>query len=552
MKLWRKHWNMWLAATTLLAATAVYAPKAEACGCVSFFNDDDQFASYAMTAAASLDSKGIMQGDTQRNFHPTATLTREEMAVVLAKMMKLPTPATSATGWSAPYIQAVTAAGLMVGDETGNFHPEQPLTRQELAATLVRAIKLDTTGQGKNGTVTDRDAISPWARDAVQAALQLGLMHGDTETAFNPLGLAERQQAAVVINNALLYQGVRENLNQRLQAIQEHDQAKFLATFDPDQTLATTRVEQTHWFQDLTAGSIRDYRVEIVHLEVSPPMHIDVTLNQTYTLDGKPHDLTYHEAYKFYGEGIFDAGENFYSLPSEHFVVHFAKEDEATARKVRDEAEAAYADLQTRYPHDTPPGHQLDIKLYRDPEQLRQSVKLSFAWQFAGWYEYGESIKLSSKPGATGEYRSKIQHEMVHELTIGLSNNNLPYWLAEGLATYYAAPEGSEVTVFPMEYNSIAKLETINLEALTDNLEISNYYNTAGNIVTFFAKTYGEEKVRELVKALGEYPYQEGTVGVHDAENAKRLHETLPRVFGKTSEQLNAEWQTWIKAQRSK
>ncbi|MBL0388580.1 S-layer homology domain-containing protein [Tumebacillus sp. ITR2] len=553
-----KKWKVWLAMTAVLCTTSMIPPKAEACSCVSIFNDDRDMASYATTGVLYLNGKGILQGDSEHNFHPSASITREEMAVVLAKTLQIaPVDAPSTTptfsdvpanGWSFGYVQGVAHAGLMVGDEKGNFNPQQPITREELAATLIRAMKLDVTGRGKNLNVADQASVSTWARDAVQAALETGLMHGDTPTTFNPQATAERQQVAVVIFNYLMRQGVQEKLNLRMQAIHEKNLDKFLTTLDPDQARGAYKVEQTHWFQDLIGSSIADYKVEVLDIKVNPPMTLDVTLHQTYTMDGKPYELTYHEHYNYYGEGMYDAGELLDELRSSHFVVQYAPEDKATAEKVRDDAEAAYADLQAIYPHQEPAGKQLGIKLYHDPEFLRQSVKLSFAWQFIGWYEYGESIKLSSQRGPTEYYQRTIEHEMVHELTVGQSNNNLPYWFAEGLATYYTdlMQDGGPLLTKP--YMSIADLEKINLETLTDNQEVSIYYNTSGHIVKFLARQYGEDKVRELVQRLGSYPYQEGTASVNDTESLKRLHETLPKIFGgKTLEQLDTEWQAWIK-----
>ena len=48
----------------------------------------------------------------------------------------------------------------------------------------------------------------------------------------------------------------------------------------------------------------------------------------------------------------------------------------------------------------------------------------------AGWYEYSESIKYI---GAGQVISSGFAHEFIHKATIKDSNNNMPYWFAEGL-----------------------------------------------------------------------------------------------------------------------
>lgn len=45
--------------------------------------------------------------------------------------------------WAEKEIDKVVAAGLMVGDEKGNFNPDEPLTRAELAVVVGHLLKLE-------------------------------------------------------------------------------------------------------------------------------------------------------------------------------------------------------------------------------------------------------------------------------------------------------------------------------------------------------------------------------------------------------------------------
>lgn len=546
--------------TTLFSTVAWNAPHAEACSCVYLYKDDQDVAPYARYAVSMANSPfGIMMGNEQQEFRPSAMISREEMAVVLAKALHL-APVDVKTsrfrdvtpnGWSSAYMEAVGQAGIMMGDDQGLFHPQDSIAREEVAALIVRAMKREEKGSGERLTLTDQDQVSTWARDAVQTALETGLMKGVSSTSFQPQAPAERQQIAVVMVNMLLRQAVQEKLVQKVQAIQKKDLNDYLATLDQE-SRDTYRTEQTHWFQDLIDSGITEYREEILDLQVHPPMTLEVTIARSYRLDGQVHTLRFQERYLYTSEGAFDSDLMLETLMSPHFIVSYPSGTESTAAKVRDDAERAYAALQTRYPHEVSPGKPLEIKLYNDPELLRQSVKLSFAWQFAGWYEYGESIKMSAIPGPTADYTGKIQHEMVHEVTIGLANNNLPYWLAEGLAVYYSTDEVQGVPLTGVPYMSIAELESINLETLTDPVDVSRYYNTAGNIVTYLAKTYGEDRVRTLVQELGAYPFLTSTTSEHDDISREHLRAVIPNVFdGKTLAELDQEWQQVIKKQFS-
>ncbi|MDO3412096.1 S-layer homology domain-containing protein [Saccharibacillus sp. CPCC 101409] len=110
-------------------------------------------------------------------------LTRAEFAKVLALLTGLDTPATSTNSyqdknysskaWYQPYVEAVTKAGYMQGTSTGAkklFSPNDKITVQEIAATLVRAAKLDVPTTGINN-----DAAA-WAKGEVQAAINAGLV----------------------------------------------------------------------------------------------------------------------------------------------------------------------------------------------------------------------------------------------------------------------------------------------------------------------------------------------------------------------------------------
>jgi 2',3'-cyclic-nucleotide 2'-phosphodiesterase (5'-nucleotidase family)/endonuclease YncB( thermonuclease family) len=102
--------------------------------------------------------------------------------------------------WGARYIAGVTQAGLMQGDGNGDFRPDDLITREELAVVLTRAAKANVQGKGAQLSVADQHQVSDWAKDYVQAAIELGLMKGDG-TNFNPAQHAQRQEVAVVAVN---------------------------------------------------------------------------------------------------------------------------------------------------------------------------------------------------------------------------------------------------------------------------------------------------------------------------------------------------------------
>ncbi|WP_027415567.1 S-layer homology domain-containing protein [Aneurinibacillus terranovensis] len=170
------------------------------------FADLDTAAGWAKDYILKSQSLGIFSGDTNGKFRPLATMTRQEVAVVLTKLLNLQVdnsavPFSDVTAdWSKPYVAAVYNAGIMLGDGKGHFKPNDSISREELAVILVKAAKIDAQGKAALLTVGDKGSISLWARDYVGAAMEAGLLKGDGKN-FNPKQKATRQEVAVMAVN---------------------------------------------------------------------------------------------------------------------------------------------------------------------------------------------------------------------------------------------------------------------------------------------------------------------------------------------------------------
>lgn len=160
-----------------------------------------------------LEDDGIVKGKTGKEFMPDDTITRAEFAALIVRSLDL-NPIiykgsfSDITGneWFAKEIQAVADSGIMKGDTDGNFRPNDLITRQEMAKTLVNAYRL------KTGTIdipvveimfTDQEKIDSWALESVQQATAMGLLKGMDNGSFAPLNSATRAQSATVIYRLL-------------------------------------------------------------------------------------------------------------------------------------------------------------------------------------------------------------------------------------------------------------------------------------------------------------------------------------------------------------
>ncbi|WCK56546.1 S-layer homology domain-containing protein [Aneurinibacillus sp. Ricciae_BoGa-3] len=169
------------------------------------FKDFKSVSTWAMNYVVTAKELGFIAGDTDGRFRPLDTMSRQEVAVVLSKMLGLDVPTVTTSSfhdvkapWSRDYIEAVRNAGIMLGDGK-NFFPSKPITREELAVILVKsaAVNID---QNPILPIVDKGVVSYWARPYVAAAIQTKLMVGDKQY-FYPRKNAQRQEVAAISFN---------------------------------------------------------------------------------------------------------------------------------------------------------------------------------------------------------------------------------------------------------------------------------------------------------------------------------------------------------------
>lgn len=172
--------------------------------------------SYAKQAIQELAAKGVIHGIGNGQFDPAGAMTRQDFAIILAKALGLETnqPPSHATFSDLPQehyafasVEALVQAGIIAGVGSNQFGTGQALSREQMATILIRVLDLDSTGKGTLLTFKDTDKISAWAKDALGAAVELGLMQGIGEIFFHPQGNARREQAALVVSRFLEVRG---------------------------------------------------------------------------------------------------------------------------------------------------------------------------------------------------------------------------------------------------------------------------------------------------------------------------------------------------------
>ena len=145
----------------------------------------------------------VIEGFPDGTFRPDTSLTRAAFTKMLVLTLGLPvgsgqTPFSdvSANAWYAPYVAAAAGAGIVRGTSATTFGPGQAMTREQLAVVVARAMKLARTATLH---FTDSTRIAAWALRGVEQAVAGGYLDGFPNGSFQPESPATRAQAAKVL-----------------------------------------------------------------------------------------------------------------------------------------------------------------------------------------------------------------------------------------------------------------------------------------------------------------------------------------------------------------
>lgn len=155
-------------------------------------------------------TKGILKGTEPYRYEPDGSLTRAMFVTMLHRLMegkqlaqKTQNVKLSDVNSAEWYAKAVTWAvenGVVNGYEDGTFRPSNRITREEMCVILDRLLQtLNKQGTAATLTFADRTSIADWARDAVARLTATGIIRGQGENRFAPKSTATRAEAATVM-----------------------------------------------------------------------------------------------------------------------------------------------------------------------------------------------------------------------------------------------------------------------------------------------------------------------------------------------------------------
>lgn len=159
--------------------------------------------------------EGLMNGTSSTRFDPNGVLTRAMVVTILYRMEVEPEAVrtfntfsdVSRSDWYGEAVEWAAANGIVNGYSDGRFGPNDPITREQLAAILYRYAAFKGYEVTKANTTSlagypDAAKVSGYAVPAVQWAVGKGLING-VSGKLAPQSTATRAQVAAIIHRFL-------------------------------------------------------------------------------------------------------------------------------------------------------------------------------------------------------------------------------------------------------------------------------------------------------------------------------------------------------------
>ena len=168
---------------------------------------------WARGYASLLNANGIMKGeigsDGKTYFNPDRNLTRKEFAVTMARLLGLDTSYTGAMDfaddssipdWARGAVYAVSQAGIMQGSNSGGKLYFSPDADMTRAEVMTVIGRCLPRGYAAAAlTYSDASSVPSWALDQVKICVSAGIIGGYQDNTLQPLGKITRGEIAKIL-----------------------------------------------------------------------------------------------------------------------------------------------------------------------------------------------------------------------------------------------------------------------------------------------------------------------------------------------------------------
>ncbi|NMI07900.1 S-layer homology domain-containing protein [Paenibacillus sp. SZ31] len=156
---------------------------------------------------------GVITGYPDQSFKPDRSITRAEFAALLTRLFVFKdTDGTARTTtvsfkdvdrhWALDAIETLAERGIVNGYQDGSFKPDHTITREEMVVMLMRVVQTDALPKGQQLNFTDEQQIASFAKEAMNLAVRAGIL-GGYQGMLRPKGAASRAETSIMLLHLL-------------------------------------------------------------------------------------------------------------------------------------------------------------------------------------------------------------------------------------------------------------------------------------------------------------------------------------------------------------
>ena len=181
------------------------------------YADIDKAPAWSKNAVEFVAARDLIVGLAENILDPTKEVTRGEFTASLMRAYGVEPDPTATENFEdidsaaayALYIATAKKYGIAEGVGNNKFAPELQITREEMFTLLHRTLSKigEAPFKSENGKTlsnfTDSDTVAAWAKEAIEALLQAGMVDGTGNDRLSPKLICDRATMAQMIYNLL-------------------------------------------------------------------------------------------------------------------------------------------------------------------------------------------------------------------------------------------------------------------------------------------------------------------------------------------------------------
>lgn len=176
----------------------------------AFAYTDVSSSHWAYEAINKLSETGALNGYSDGSFRPSQGITRAEFCKIIVELLGEKAPAQNNNyqdvnrfHWANEYIKK---ASSYLNANSNRFYPEGGLLREDAALAMVNVIgkQNEKPNEKTLDVFTDENLISEDHEKYVALAVENGIMDGNANGTFNPLGTVTRAEMCQIIYNVMI------------------------------------------------------------------------------------------------------------------------------------------------------------------------------------------------------------------------------------------------------------------------------------------------------------------------------------------------------------